>query len=93
MGTTLARKQLQFPGSDAASKDDTRSYGRAASSSFTRNSRGQSATEQRALEREVVHRMWLTKLQPGQAAGDCSHGPFTTQVDATHLATLVTRQS
>jgi hypothetical protein len=36
MATTLARKQLQFPKSDAARQADTRSFGRGASNSFTR---------------------------------------------------------
>jgi hypothetical protein len=55
MEMTLARKHQQFPRSDAANEDETRSCGLAAASSFTRNGRRQSATKQRKWEREVAH--------------------------------------
>jgi hypothetical protein len=55
MKMTLAWKPKQFPSGGATDGDVARSFGQAAASSFTRNGRGQSATAQRALEREVAH--------------------------------------
>jgi hypothetical protein len=88
METPLGRKQQQFPGSDAANEDDMRSSGLAAASSFTRNGRRQSATEQRELGREVAHHQCRRQ--------NCKKGMrrtgqvFSYRLDRGHFTVLVT---